>query len=186
MTAARGVLFAVLALAIGCAPRNKASAPDSASPAFSSQPDDLATAEAELARNAADLEALGVVVAQRGSPTHAEPGTDPEKNDPPPPDLTKRPEPGMKRPDVENPDPAVNLPTTPDGDEDDPSPTASEQTPCQRICTLAGVACDLSQRICTLAAQHEGNARYEDVCWNAERQCEEASDACSDCSACGV
>jgi hypothetical protein len=66
---------------------------------------------------------------------------------------------------------------------DDESEPGSESS-CKKICTLAGVACDLSKRICQLADEHEGDARYEDACWNAGQQCEDASDACTECSAC--
>jgi hypothetical protein len=52
---------------------------------------------------------------------------------------------------------------------------------CGRICGLAGVACELSDRICSLAARHTGDARYEDACWNAKLQCETATDACDNC-----
>lgn len=185
MTAARRrcATLLLVVVAAGCAARGKASAPDSVA---SGRLDDLATAEAELARNAADLQALGIVVAQRGPRPQGEPGRtdadDREKN-------LKKTEPGSPpEPDAQAPEPITpepgGEPTRPTGGGEELRAVDSAQTPCQRICTLAGVACDLSQRICTLAAQHEGNARYEDVCWNAERQCEQASDACSDCSAC--
>jgi len=52
---------------------------------------------------------------------------------------------------------------------------------CQRRCTLATNICDLRGRICALADEHGGDARYARVCERATLDCEHATEACEDC-----
>jgi hypothetical protein len=193
----RALCVALLVLAAAC---RKSSAPPSrdATTMASGPSDELAAVEAELAGNAQELQALGVVVAQKGSQTGNQLGgqTDKEaeeqrrerddgstKNTEP----SAAPEPELDRdeerpskPPADSPSPNAEPPAPPKPT----TTTTSSIDACGRICALAGAACDLSQRICTLAEQHDGDARYEDLCWNAQRQCEAASDACADCSTC--
>lgn len=192
MSAARLRIAAMVFVALaGCAMKKRApaSARADAMPAQgTAQLDALASAQAELAANAAELQSLGVVLAV--GPRVADDEVDESRDD------SKRAM-EMDRPEPEAPagEPITTPaePTKPTAPPPEPKPTsvrpadngkASESTPCRRICALATVACDLSKRICDLADDHEGDARYEDACWNAERQCDEASDACSDCTAC--
>lgn len=173
----------VLTAVLGCMHRGAAPtvAADAPPPVGSAEVDALTEAEAELAANAAELNALGVRIAW--GPRDAE--VDPIANAAPPVTAPETPEIEPDEPDTPAPPTNPSKPTivTPEpkpGPRDDPK----SSTPCQRICTLASVACDLSKRICQLAENHQGDARYEDACWNAGRQCEDASDACSDCAAC--
>lgn len=195
MSAARLRIAAMVFVAlVGCAMKKRAPATAEAMPPQgAAQLDALASAQAELAANAAELQSLGVVLAvgpraandELGSASKREENRRDEKDDAEPEVPAAEPDPGPAQPSK----PVTTTPTRPA----EPKPTsvkpadsrkASESTPCQRICALATVACDLSKRICELADDHEGDARYEDACWNAERQCDEASDACSDCTAC--
>lgn len=178
--------------------------------------DELATMEADLARTAAELGSLGIVIAQReaeeevpiGASKRGESSTkvrDRAKDDvdnggsSEPSKPSSDPKPGSKlkpgsEPDATADDDArtTTKPTTPTTTPPEPiqpnqpsQPTGEPQSvsaeACGRICSLADLSCDLSGRICGLAARHVGDARYEDSCWNAERQCEAATDACSDC-----
>jgi outer membrane biosynthesis protein TonB len=205
MTASSRTCTALLVIvaAFGCAAKRAASPPADAAPATASaQVDALTEAEAELAANAAELNALGVKIAwgRRDKGDSSEPGraTEPSvEPETPTPEIPKADpieprRPGTKkptkneRPDSVKPKPEPKPEPKPGAttrDEDD-ALASTDNTPCQRICTLASVACDLSKRICQLADDHQGDARYEDACWNAERQCEDASDACSDCTSC--
>lgn len=192
MSAARlRIAAVVIAALVGCSLKKGAPASasaDAAPPAGSAQIDALAAAEAELAANAAELRSLGVALAV--GPRAADDEVGGSKDDSKRAAEMDRPEPETPAAEPITTPSEPSKPTTPSPE---PRPTsvepadkrkASESTPCQRICALATVACDLSKRICQLADDHEGDARYEDACWNAERQCDEASDACSDCTAC--
>lgn len=189
-------LLVVAVIATAC---QKSSAPSSAPEAAATGAvagDDLASVRAELVGNAAELQALGVVIApgDRKSRDFDDGDLKKEKGDERP-----RAEPIVEQ-DEDTATKNTKAPTvSPQKPADAPSPETPSAPPppptkaagasvstdaCGRICSLAGAACELSQRICTLADQHDGDARYEDLCWNAQRQCEAASDACADCSTC--
>ncbi len=191
-------------LASGCAKRAPESAaataaPHPLAPELGAAAGELAAVSAALAQNAASLAALGVDTSRSrdgekpDAPTKRErdeirDGAD-EKSSESATDLDDAPTPKTPvAPKSAAPSPST-APTATARTTAEPSPepvgaASDEASGCDRICALAGVACDLAQRICTLAKHHEGDARYADVCWNAERQCEQASDACADCSAC--
>lgn len=177
---ARGCV-ALLVVVAACRKSESASSPDTATMA-SGTADALAAAEAELSGNADALRALGVVVVptEKGKRTRDDGDAKTEESSVAAPDA----EPVEDEATPRKPAPI----SPPSGDAPPPPPpkatTMATPDACGRICALAGVACDLSQRICTLAEQHDGDARYEDLCWNAQRQCEAASDACADCSTC--
>ncbi len=124
-------------------------------------PADFDAAEAELARTAAALRQLGVGAAPKQPVVDENDGHGGGGGSEPPP-VTSPPQ-------------------------QDPRPTAtteaeaSTSNACHRICELADVACELEQRICTLADAHVGEARYENACYYARDQCELARDACADC-----
>jgi hypothetical protein len=168
---------ALVVLASGCRKSAPPSSPGAATMA-SGTADELAAVQAELAGNAQELQALGVVVGV--SKKSAEVGKLDDGG-------TSNTDPSVAAPGAEHD--GEDVPNTPSpNNPPPPAPpkptTMASVDACGRICALAGAACDLSQRICTLAEQHDGDARYEDLCWNAERQCEAASDACADCSTC--
>lgn len=209
--ALRGPSALLLVLVVGACEKG---APAKATSAPGATLDDLASIEAELARNAAELGSLGVVIAQRaerepglgdsdsgdvtkradnvkkpsGEPDAAEGGDGPPEPTPDPgtapPSITDnhRPKPPTK-PSSITPPPTTPGSTTPSSPPDDAAAESTSAEACGRICSLADVSCDLSDRICVLAARHTGDARYEDACWNAQRQCEAATDACGDCDA---
>jgi len=52
---------------------------------------------------------------------------------------------------------------------------------CERICDLAQATCELSERVCALAAQHADDPRYRDACARADDQCQASSGACAAC-----
>jgi hypothetical protein len=54
---------------------------------------------------------------------------------------------------------------------------------CGRICDLAEATCELHEKICTLADEHEGEQRYVAACTRADDDCRRASEACRACSA---
>ncbi|MCA9656531.1 MAG: hypothetical protein KC501_41895 [Myxococcales bacterium] len=67
-----------------------------------------------------------------------------------------------------------------------PGPEPRPATPqvmnrCERVRTLAQRICELSDRMCTLAGEHEGEQRYQDACGRAEQSCEEARIAADGC-----
>ncbi|MBV1862692.1 MAG: hypothetical protein KUG77_29995 [Nannocystaceae bacterium] len=70
----------------------------------------------------------------------------------------------------------------------DPPSTASPAkkrdlvTRCERICSLKGAICDVSERICGLAESHEGEEKYIEACTRSESRCEQATTACSTCA----
>jgi hypothetical protein len=173
------LVVALLSLVPSC---RKAAAPratTTAQEASGGAQDDLDAVAAELANNAAALAALGV--ASRPDPGAVEKkrqdvDLDAAKPEPQPRDAGERP----VRP--ENPAPPAD--ESLGGSTSKSTTAAGAVDTCGRVCSLAGAACDLSQRICTLAEQHDGDARYEDLCWNAKAQCEDASDACADCGTC--
>ncbi len=176
-------------LAVACKKDAASAPPGQAMPFADARFDELAAAQAELARNAIELDAVGVVVVARAKGTAAqEPG--PSKDDiaPGADDELGRGRrerstkvPADPAPRATNPKRAPASPEPPAVPGTSPDPASSSNTTYQRICALAEIACDLSGRICTLSEDHVGEARYEDACWNAEQQCEQASDACSDC-----
>jgi hypothetical protein len=59
-----------------------------------------------------------------------------------------------------------------------------EQTPdrCEMICDLAAATCDLEAKICALASEHPEDARYQDACERANRDCDIAQEACLECA----
>ncbi len=154
--------------------------------------DDIAAIEAQLERNADDLEAAGIYVARahEGGPGFVQ-------QQPPTPDEA---EPG----DAEEPPQAS-------ADEDDVALGArdggasrereskrsrigywsrwlskrerkkDEAQRCQRICDLAESTCELADRICELAQRHPDEVRYETACSRAEQQCRVAAEACTVC-----
>lgn len=172
---------ALLVLAAACRKSSPSHSPGGATMAA----DDLAAVQAELAGNAEALRALGVVVVvAQAEKQEGKLGGARDDGD------TQPIEPSADAPagELERDEERPNKPSPISPDAEPPPPPKSTTTAsidaCGRICALAGAACDLSQRICTLAEQHDGDARYEDLCWNAQRQCEAASDACADCSTC--
>jgi len=186
VTSAIRIAMLVLVAALGCRHKRAGATTDvdAAPPSGSTLVDALGEAEAELAANAAALNALGVQIAwgrrdkldsdDETGRTTAVPSEGPTAD---PGEPSKRmPATNSKKPTI------VRSESEPKRDGDNLK--RSESTPCQRICTLAGVACDLSKRICQLADDHQGDARYANACWNAGQQCEDASDACTDCTAC--
>lgn len=65
----------------------------------------------------------------------------------------------------------------------EPSPkTAQPASRCERICDLRVAICDVSERICALAEEHQDETKYTDACARAEARCEQAAEACDDCS----
>lgn len=53
---------------------------------------------------------------------------------------------------------------------------------CEMICDLAGMTCELEAKICRLAADHPGEARYENACARATADCDVAEAACRECA----
>lgn len=52
---------------------------------------------------------------------------------------------------------------------------------CQRRCDLATNICELRGRICAMADEHAGQARYAKVCGRATLDCDRATEACDGC-----
>lgn len=190
MTAARIVCRVALVLVAStpaCA--LKKAAPGAADTGSASPGDvdpELAEAQRQLAANAAELDALGL--GNRSLKQPSKPSTEPETRD-------EDGRPGGKATDSTRPGGDTPPPTKPSATQPKPEPKPTDDdagadpatnanSTCERVCALAEVACDLSKRICTLADQHQGDARYEEVCWSAEQQCDQASDFCSDCTTC--
>lgn len=173
--------IAALVLIAACRKSAPATSPDSATMS-SGTVDELAAAQAELVGNADALRALGVVVGEKG--TKARDFDDGERRKQEPSPVAPEAEPLEDEVSPGKPSPISPPPKNAPPPAPPKAATTAAPDACGRICALAGAACDLSQRICTLAEQHDGDARYEDLCWNAQRQCEAASDACSDCSTC--
>lgn len=64
------------------------------------------------------------------------------------------------------------------------APDASAATArCERIRGLANEICTLSDRMCTLAAEHPGQSRYADACARAGQTCAQARQAAERCPA---
>jgi hypothetical protein len=177
--------FAVL---VGCKAPAGARAP-------ADVPDDIDAIEATLARNADDLQAAGILVAQRTDvppagdafrdaeeETQAEPEAEPEGGE-------EAEEPVMEEA------PPESAPSADASAPPEPSRRTArtrsferrrgkrdEADRCQRICDLAEATCDLSDRICDLASRHPDEVRYDTACDRAEAQCDAAADACSGCA----
>lgn len=54
---------------------------------------------------------------------------------------------------------------------------------CERVCELATTTCDLRERVCGLAEDHEDDSRYDEACRRAEDQCDAAMRHCQSCAA---
>lgn len=160
-------------------------------------PDDIAAIEAELARNRAELESAGIMVAMAGPP-RLEPQP-PSAGDDGADKAAGAPAADSDYTEAEAEEVADEPPSAPP-----PEPTVGEAEPvrpatvsrqerlrvrarrdspsrCDRICELADLTCDLAQRVCTLAHSHAGEPRYEEACTRAQDQCRAASSACTDC-----
>ena len=59
--------------------------------------------------------------------------------------------------------------------------TANETDACAPICGPAAAICDLADRICALASEHEDEPRFTGSCERAEDDCEAAQAACEEC-----
>lgn len=62
--------------------------------------------------------------------------------------------------------------------------SSREQAPdrCEMICDLAAATCDLEAKICALASEHPEDARYQNACERANRDCDLAQEACLECA----
>ncbi|HWB74300.1 MAG TPA: hypothetical protein VG755_05080 [Nannocystaceae bacterium] len=54
---------------------------------------------------------------------------------------------------------------------------------CERVCELAITTCDLRERVCGLAEDHDDDSRYDEACRRAEDQCDAAMRHCQSCAA---
>lgn len=60
-------------------------------------------------------------------------------------------------------------------------PTRVRPDRCERIEALAEQICDLQDRMCRLADEHDGESKYARACDNATQTCEDASAAAETC-----
>ena len=58
----------------------------------------------------------------------------------------------------------------------------NDPTKCDAACNVATSTCELTDRICYLARDHEGEDKYQVVCTRAEEDCQVATEACVACS----
>jgi hypothetical protein len=178
----RARLFAmVLAIFPGYACK-KAASPR----APSSPPDDIATIEAVLDENAAELRTEGIAVVGRRpptSPTASEPALPPAEEESPERDEDMNAEPAA--PSAVDRGDAVQTRQMRSGWFERwrlrKQQRRETHQRCERVCDLADATCELSDRICALAGQHPGEVRYEDACERSGDQCRAASEVCTNC-----
>jgi hypothetical protein len=203
----RVALWVGLIVAALAAPACKKAAPGSQAPRVYS--DDIEDLEAELARNASELQSQGIVIAQRETATSVGGAAEPaETPDVPPTDDTAAQEAGEgddfdEGEDEVMDDPSPEPTAPPEADEASPSSGPGKESRsiryrrfsrrdrrgerrersqrCERICSLADATCDLAEHICALADKHVDDVRYETACDRAADQCRAASQACTKC-----
>lgn len=62
-------------------------------------------------------------------------------------------------------------------------PSADAVSRCERVAALAGRICQLRDRMCALATEHDQQPRYAEACGRAEQTCAQAQQATEDCAA---
>jgi hypothetical protein len=140
--------------------------------------DDIAAIEAQLERNADDLEAEGILVARAPQA--------------PPPAITQqapREEADAAAEREEDDAPAADRPAPRDRSREGywsrwlakRERKKNQAEHCQRICDLAEATCGLADRICELGQRHPDEVRYEEACRRAEHHCRVAAEACTAC-----
>jgi hypothetical protein len=168
-------------------------APTAAPPGEAGLRDDIAAIEAELERNADDLEAEGIYVARadhvQPQPVQQQPPRDEFEGDVSPtaePELGEEDEAAV---DSERSEGVASGRKSKESREGYWSRWLSkrerkkdEAQRCQRICDLAEATCELADRICELAQRHPDEVRYETACERAEHQCRVAAEACTACA----
>ncbi len=66
----------------------------------------------------------------------------------------------------------------------EPTPAATNAVSrCERVAMLAEQICQLRDRMCALADEHDGEERYSNACARAGQTCEEAEQASDGCDA---